>query len=72
VSKTEELLERKSRVSGLENRDYGPWGSAVLTTRLSYIRKKSSLISPTRGGRSVGTVRSLTQATEFVCLFVCL
>jgi hypothetical protein len=29
------------------------------------IRKKLALPSPTSGGRSVGTVRSRTQATEF-------
>jgi hypothetical protein len=29
-----------------------------------------ALTSPTSGGRSVGIVRLLTKATEFVCLFV--
>jgi hypothetical protein len=33
VSAIEELLERKSSGSGLENQDYGPRGSAALTTR---------------------------------------
>jgi hypothetical protein len=32
VSTTEELLEKKSRSSGLENRDYGRRGSGTLTT----------------------------------------
>jgi hypothetical protein len=32
--------------------------------------QKLALTSPTGGGRSVGMVRSLTKATEFVCLFV--
>jgi hypothetical protein len=32
VSTIEELLERKSRGSGLEDRDYGRRGSATLTT----------------------------------------
>jgi hypothetical protein len=37
------------------------------------VRKKLAPTSPTSGGRSVGTVRSRTQATEFVCfiLWVC-
>jgi hypothetical protein len=33
VTTTEELLGRKSRVSGLEKSRMWPWGSAVLTTR---------------------------------------
>jgi hypothetical protein len=33
---------------------------------------KVALISSTSGGRSIGIVRSRTQAMEFVCLFVCL
>jgi hypothetical protein len=32
VSTIEELLERKSSGSELENRDYGPGGSVTLTT----------------------------------------
>jgi hypothetical protein len=39
VSSTEELLERKSSDSGLENRDYGCRGSAALTKRHLSIRK---------------------------------
>jgi hypothetical protein len=39
VSTTEELLERKSSGSGVENRDYGRRGSAELTLRHSSIRK---------------------------------
>jgi hypothetical protein len=73
VSTIEELLERKSSDSGLENRDYGRRGPAVLTTRYPSIRKKKkfTLTSPTSGGRSVGIVRSRTLATEFVvvCLY---
>jgi hypothetical protein len=34
------------------------------------IRKKLALTSPTSGGRLVGIVRSRTQATLFVCLFM--
>jgi hypothetical protein len=39
VSTIEELLERKSSGSGLENRDYGRRESAKLTTRHPSIRK---------------------------------
>jgi hypothetical protein len=39
VSTIEELLERKSSGSGLENRDYSCRGSASLTTRHPSIRK---------------------------------
>jgi hypothetical protein len=60
VSTIEDLLERKSRGSGLER------GSAALTTRHPSIRKKLTLTLPKSGGRSVGIVRSRTQATEFV------
>jgi hypothetical protein len=55
VSTTEELLERKSNCSALENRYYA--------TPLS--PQKLTLTSPTSGGRSAGIVRSRTQATEF-------
>jgi hypothetical protein len=37
VSTTEELLERKSSGSGLEDSDYGCTGSAALTTRRTSI-----------------------------------
>jgi hypothetical protein len=70
VSTTEELLGRKSRGSGLENRDYGRRGSTALTTRHP-LSAKLALTSPTSGYRSIGKVRSRTEATEF-CLFVCL
>jgi hypothetical protein len=69
VSTTGELLERKSRDSGLENGEYGhtdpshwPYGNIY--------QQKLALTSPTSCCRSVGIVRSRTQATEFV-LFVC-
>jgi hypothetical protein len=39
VSTIEELLERKSSGSGLENHDYGRRGSAALTTLHPSIRK---------------------------------
>jgi hypothetical protein len=35
----EELFERKSSGSGLENRDECPWGTVELITRHSSIRK---------------------------------
>jgi hypothetical protein len=70
VSTIEELLERKTSGSCLENRDYGRRGSATLTTRHPTIRKKLALISPTRGGGSVRTVRSRTKATELLLLLL--
>jgi hypothetical protein len=60
-----ELLGRKSSGFGLVNREYDRSGSAALTTRHHFYPQKSALISPTNGGRSVGVVRSRTQATEF-------
>jgi hypothetical protein len=39
MSAIEELLERKSSGSGLENQDYGPRWSAALTTQRPSIRK---------------------------------
>jgi hypothetical protein len=71
LSTIEELLERKSSGSGLENRDHGHRGSAALTTRHSSIRKKLLLTSPTSGGRSVGIVRSQTKVTEFSSYVSC-
>jgi hypothetical protein len=62
VSTTEELLGRKSSGSGLESQKYGrrdPSPSPLYPQKLA-------LTSPTSGGRSVGIVRSQTQATGFV------
>jgi hypothetical protein len=64
VSTIEELLERKSRGFGLENRAYGcrdpsPWPRGALYSQ------KLALTSLTGDSRSVGIVRSRTQATEF-------
>jgi hypothetical protein len=50
VSTTEELLDRKSSGSCLENREYGRRGSAELTTRHPSIHKKLALTSLTSGG----------------------
>jgi hypothetical protein len=70
LSTIEELLETKSSGCGLENREYDRRGSASLTL---FYSQKLILSSPTSGDRSVGIVRSLTQATDFVfCCFVTL
>jgi hypothetical protein len=60
VSTIEELLERKSSSFGLENLDYGHRGSVTLTTL-----HPSALTLLTSSIRSVGIVRSQTEATEF-------
>jgi hypothetical protein len=60
VSTTEELLERKNSSSGVGNRDYGRRDPQNL-----------ALTSLTSGGRSVGIVRSRTQATEFGFICYC-
>jgi hypothetical protein len=64
VSTIEELLERKNSGSGLENRDYGRRDSSRWPSGTLY-PQKLSLTSPTSGGRSVGTVRLRTKASEF-------
>jgi hypothetical protein len=64
VSTTEELLERKSSGSGLENREYGRREPSRWPRDTLY-PQKLALTSPTRGGRSVGIVCSRTQAREF-------
>jgi hypothetical protein len=53
VKTTEELLERKSSGSCLENRDWPPWKFVALTTRHS-LSVNLALTSQTSGGRSVG------------------
>jgi hypothetical protein len=64
VSTIEELFERKSSGSGLENREFGlrdpsrwPYGTPY--------SQSFPLNSPTSGGRCVGIVRWRTEATEF-------
>jgi hypothetical protein len=64
VSTTEELLERKSSGSGLEIREYGRRDPSRRPRGTLY-SQKVELTSRTSGGRSVGIVRSRTQATEF-------
>jgi hypothetical protein len=63
VSTIEELLERKSSSSGLENREYG-CGDPLCWPRGTLYPQKLALTSPTSGRRSVGIVCSRTQATE--------
>jgi hypothetical protein len=59
---------KKSRGSGLENREYGRRDPSRWP-RGSLYPQKSALISPTSFGRLVGIVRSRTQATEFSLVF---
>jgi hypothetical protein len=64
VSTIEELLRRKSIGSALENREYcrtdpSRWPRGALYPQ------KWALTSPSSGSRSVGIVRSRTQATKF-------
>jgi hypothetical protein len=64
VSTIEELLETKSSGSGLEIREYGRRDPSRWP-RGNFYPKKLALTSPTSSGRSVGIVRSRTQASEF-------
>jgi hypothetical protein len=59
-----QLLVRKISGSGLVSREYGRRDSSRLQ-RDTLNPQKLALSSSTSGGRSVGIVRSLTQATEF-------
>jgi hypothetical protein len=64
VSTIEELLGRNSSGSGLENREYGRRDSSRWQRGTLY-PQQLTLTSSTSGGRSVGIVRSRTQAMEF-------
>jgi hypothetical protein len=64
VSTIEELFGKKSSGSSLKNREYGSKHPSHWP-RGSLYPKKLALTSPVSGGRSVGIVRSRTQATEF-------
>jgi hypothetical protein len=64
VSTIEELLERKSSDSGLESQEHGRGDPSCWPHGTLYPRK-FALTSLTRGGLSVGIVRSQTQTTEF-------
>jgi hypothetical protein len=70
VSTTEELLERKSSGSGLESREYGSKDPSRWP-RCTLYPQNLALTSPTSGGRSVGIVRSRTQATELFLYSAC-
>jgi hypothetical protein len=63
VNTTEELLERTSSGSGLEDREYGCRDPSCWSRGTLY-PQELALTSPTSGGRSVCIVRSRTQATE--------
>jgi hypothetical protein len=63
VSTIEELLGRKCSDSRVENRDFGRRDPSSWP-RTPFYPQKLSLTSPARGGPSVGTVPSRTQATE--------
>jgi hypothetical protein len=67
VNTIEELLERKSIGSGPEIRDYGRRDLSRLP-RGTFYPQTLALTSPTSGGRSIGIVRSRTNATEFIVL----
>jgi hypothetical protein len=64
VSTTEELFERTSSGSGLENQEYGSRDPSRWPRGTLYQQKLAPTL-PTCGSRSVGIVRSRTQATEF-------
>jgi hypothetical protein len=64
LSTTEELLGRKSSSPSLENREYGRRDPSRWPRGTLYLQKLA-LTKSTSGGRSVGIVRSRTQATEF-------
>jgi hypothetical protein len=63
VSSIEELLLRKSSGSALENREYGCRNLSHCPRGPLY-PQNLAVTSPTSDGRSVGIVRSRTQATE--------
>jgi hypothetical protein len=68
VSTTEELLDKKSSGSYLENREYGRRGPSRWPCGTLYLQQLATT-SPRSGSRSVGIVHSRTQTMEFV-LFV--
>jgi hypothetical protein len=71
VSITEELLDRKSSCSCLDNREYGLRDPSRSPHGTLY-PQKLALTSPISGGRSVGIVCSRTKVTEFDLFVVCM
>jgi hypothetical protein len=69
VSTTEELLDKKSSGSSLENREYGRRDPSRWPRGTLYPQKLATT-SPKGGGRSVGIVRSRTQTMEFSLVLV--
>jgi hypothetical protein len=67
VNTIEELLERKSSSSGLDNRKYGRRDPSRLLHDTPLPAKVGTNFAAS-GGRSVGIVRSWTQATEYIDL----
>jgi hypothetical protein len=66
-----ELLERESSGSGLDNWDWRPWGSAMLTMRHPSICKSWRYNSPTNGGFSVNIVLLPTESHRVsFCLYI--
>jgi hypothetical protein len=65
TSMTEGLLGRKSSGFGLESREYGCRDLSRCPRDTLHLQKLVPT-SPTRGGSSVGMVRSWTKATEFI------
>jgi hypothetical protein len=65
VSATEELLGRKSSGSGPGSRECGHRDPSCWPRGTLYLLKLT-VASPRSGGRSVGIIRSRTQATGFV------
>jgi hypothetical protein len=65
VSTIEELLERNSSGFGLESREYGRRDSSR-RPRGTFCPQELAVNSLTSSDCSVGIVRSLTQATEFL------
>jgi hypothetical protein len=69
VSTTEELLERKSIVSGPE-KSITAVGDLPSSQRYTPLTAKVGLTSPTSGCRSVSIVRSRTKTTELLLLVI--
>jgi hypothetical protein len=69
VSTIEELLERKSIASGLENRNYGI-GDPPRYYATPVYQQKLALTSQGNGGCSVGIARSRTKCTKLLLLVI--